>query len=179
MAVEQAHEQAQGHGHGQAHGQEQDQAATSQERLIETFGQVMQEFQRAGDTLDQRVADRLGLNRTDLRCLELLFDPTPMSPGELAAAAGLTTGGVTTAIDRLERSGYAARTRDSADRRRVTVQPTEKGYAMVAEIFAPIAEEGAEYLRALDDRTIGQMIDFLRFATRQQQEHASRLTAKP
>ncbi|MGK5638261.1 MarR family winged helix-turn-helix transcriptional regulator [Streptomyces sp. URMC 126] len=145
------------------------------ERLIEEFGLVMQEFQRSADTLDQQVADRLGLNRTDLRCLDLLFGPSPMSPGELATAAGLTTGGVTTAIDRLERSGYATRARDTADRRRVIVEPTEKGYAMVAEIFTPIAREGAEYLRGLGADTLAEMVAFLRFATRQQRDHAERL----
>ncbi|GAA1255741.1 MarR family transcriptional regulator [Kitasatospora nipponensis] len=149
--------------------------ADAREQVIEEFGHVMQEFQRSSDTLDQRVADRLGLNRTDLRCLELLFGPKPMSPGELAAAAGMTTGGVTTAIDRLERSGYATRIRDAVDRRRVTVEPSEKGYAMVAEIFAPIAQEGAEYLRTLDTGTLTRMTEFLRFATRQQHDHAEQL----
>nr|UUL71948.1 transcriptional regulator, MarR family [Streptomyces tumemacerans] len=52
-------------------------ADDGRERLIEEFGLVMQEFQRSADTLDQQVADRLGLNRTDLRCLDLLFGPTP------------------------------------------------------------------------------------------------------
>ncbi|WP_307805875.1 MarR family winged helix-turn-helix transcriptional regulator [Streptomyces chrestomyceticus] len=150
-------------------------ANDSRERLIEEFGTVMQEFQRSADTLDQQVADRLGLNRTDLRCLDLLFGPAPMSPSELATAAGLTTGGVTTAIDRLERSGYATRARDTADRRRVIVTPTEKGYAMVAEIFTPIAREGAEYLRGLGTDTLGEMVAFLRFATGQQRDHAARL----
>lgn len=147
------------------------------ERLIEEFGQVMQVFQRANDTLDQRVADRLGLNRTDLRCLELIFAPAPLSPGELAAAAGLTTGGVTTAIDRLERTGYATRVRDTRDRRRVTVQPTDKGYAMINEIFAPIVAEGAAYLRQFDVPTLRRMTGFMRFAARQQEAHAARLAS--
>jgi DNA-binding MarR family transcriptional regulator len=151
------------------------QEAELRERLIEELGRTMQEFQRSTDTLDQHVADRLGLNRTDLRCLELLFSPAPMSPGELAAAAGMTTGGVTTAIDRLERSGYATRVRDSADRRRVTVQPTAKAYAMAEEIFAPIAREGAAYLTDFDTATLTALSGFLRFATRLQQEHAARL----
>jgi DNA-binding MarR family transcriptional regulator len=149
--------------------------ADAREQLIEEFGQLMQEFQRASDRLDQRVADRLGLNRTDLRCLELLFSPTPLSPGELATAAGLTTGGVTTAIDRLEQSGFVTRVRAAEDRRRVTVHPTGKGYAMVGEIFAPIVQEGAAYLRRLDTATLLQLSEFMRFATRQQQQHAARL----
>jgi DNA-binding MarR family transcriptional regulator len=152
-----------------------DRDADERERLIEEFGQVMQVFQRSADTLDQRVADQLGLNRTDLRCLELIFSPTPLSPGELAAAAGLTTGGVTTAIDRLERTGYATRVRDSRDRRRVTVQPTDKSQAMLNEIYAPIFEEGAVYLRQFDVPTLRRMTGFMRFAARQQETHAARL----
>ena len=161
---------------GAAMAAEADLDADKRDRMIEEFGQVMQEFQRSADTLDQRVADRLGLNRTDLRCLELILAPSPVSPGELATAAGLTTGGVTTAIDRLERSGYATRVRDTLDRRRAVVQPTDKGYAVLNEIFAPIFEEGADYLRRFDVPTLRRMTEFMRFATRQQETHAARLT---
>jgi DNA-binding MarR family transcriptional regulator len=107
--------------------------------------------------------------------LELIFAPAPLSPGELAAAAGLTTGGVTTAIDRLERAGYATRVRDTRDRRRVTVQPTDKSYAIINEIFAPIFEEGAAYLRQFDVPTLRRMTGFMRFAAQQQETHAARL----
>src|SRR5438132_89674 len=107
----------------------------------------MQEYQRAVDTLDQRAADRLGLNRTDLRCLDLIFSAAaPLSPGELATAAGLTTGGVTTAIDRLERAGYATRRRDPNDRRRVTVRPTPLAERAVGEIYGPVAADGNAFL---------------------------------
>ncbi|MEU7230354.1 MarR family winged helix-turn-helix transcriptional regulator [Streptomyces chrestomyceticus] len=98
-----------------------------------------------------------------------------MRQGHATGAAGLTTGGVTTAIDRLDRSGYASRVRDTADRRRVIVTPTEKGRAVVAEIFTPLAREGAEYLRGLGPDTLGEMVAFLRFASRRQWEHAARL----
>ncbi len=46
---------------------------------------------------------------------------------------------------------------------------------MVAEIFTPIAREGAEYLRGLGTDTLGEMVAFLRFATGQQRDHAARL----
>jgi hypothetical protein len=46
---------------------------------------------------------------------------------------------------------------------------------MVDEIYAPIAQEGAAYLRRLDPATLLQLSEFLRFATRQQQQHAARL----
>ncbi|MFF5233104.1 MarR family winged helix-turn-helix transcriptional regulator [Dactylosporangium sp. NPDC000521] len=148
---------------------------TARAELLAELGQVMQAYQRAIDVLDQRVADRLGLNRTDMRCLELLFAPAPLSPGELAAAAGLTTGGVTTAIDRLERAGYVTRERDSADRRRVTVHPTPHAHRVVAEIYGPIVAEGKAHLARYDDATLRHMIEFVSFATEQQHRHAARL----
>ena len=137
----------------------------------------MQAYQRAVDALDQRAADRLGLNRTDLRCLDLLFDAAaaPLSPGELAIAAGMTTGGVTTAIDRLERAGYVTRERDSADRRRVTVRPTPLAERAAYEIYGPVARDGAAFLEQYDDEVLARMIELLDHATRQHLDHAQRL----
>lgn len=150
-------------------------ATTARAGLLAELGRLMQAYQRSVDVLDQRVADRLGLNRTDMRCLELLFAPEPLSPGELAAAAGLTTGGVTTAIDRLERAGYVTRERDSTDRRRVTVHPTGHAKRVVEEIYGPIVAEGAAHLDRYDDATLRHMIEFVAFATEQQHRHAARL----
>ena len=66
----------------------------------------MQAFQDATDEVDEAVADRLLLNRTDLRCLSVLSRVGAMSAGALATAAGLTRGAMTTALDRLETAGF-------------------------------------------------------------------------
>jgi DNA-binding MarR family transcriptional regulator len=145
------------------------------QQLIDEVGAAMQAYQRAVDLVDQRAAQRLGLNRTDMRCLELVFGDAALSPGELAAAAGLTTGGVTTAIDRLERAGYVTRQRDADDRRRVTLRPTALATRLAGEIYGPIVREGNAYLARLDTRTLEQLLKFLRFTTDQQEQHAARL----
>jgi DNA-binding MarR family transcriptional regulator len=148
-------------------------------RLVDTFGRTMQAYQRAVDELDQRAAERLGLNRTDMRCLELVLTPAaePLSPGDLATAAGLTTGGVTTAIDRLERAGYVVRERDSADRRRVTVRPTALAERAAAEIYGPIVAEGSQLLTEFSDDVLAAMTRLLDRSTRQHLDHARRLSA--
>jgi predicted transcriptional regulator len=75
----------------------------------------------------QAVAGRLGLNTTDLNCLNLLQMSGPLPAGQLAERAGLTKGGaITAALDRLERAGYIERSRDPADRRRMIVRHTQK-----------------------------------------------------
>lgn len=78
------------------------------------------------DQLDEAVANRAGLHRTDLRCLEIVARGGPLSAGRLAALAGLSTSAVTSVIDRMERAGRMRRVPDSADRRKVMVEVTEQ-----------------------------------------------------
>jgi DNA-binding MarR family transcriptional regulator len=91
------------------------------------FVDLVNEVRREGavnDRFDQAVADAVGLNRTDLRCVDVLVLEGPVSAGRLAAVTGLTTGAMTTALDRLERAGLVRRERDTVDRRRVLVYAT-------------------------------------------------------
>src|SRR5215831_596072 len=68
------------------------------------------------DRLDQAAADRYGLNRTDMRALDIISAAAPLAPTDLARRLGFTTGGVTTVLDRLEHAGYVRRTPDPTDR---------------------------------------------------------------
>ena len=76
------------------------------------------------DRLDEAVAEKAGLHRTDLRCLEIVARDEPISAGRLAAMAGLSTSAVTSVIDRMERAGRMRRVPDSTDRRKVLVEVT-------------------------------------------------------
>src|SRR5215211_5601905 len=95
--------------------------------LIAEVGHATQAFQRSTDAFDDAVAEQLQLNRTDLRCLDWLYDG-PKSAGEVAAAIGLSSAATTTLIDRLERRGLVRRIRDTADRRKVLVEMTQTGW---------------------------------------------------
>ena len=66
-----------------------------------------------------------------------------MSVSELAEEAGLTSGSATTLVDRLEEAGYASRTRDPTDRRRVMVNLTEWAQARMGPIWGPLGAEAA------------------------------------
>src|SRR5437763_7256662 len=98
--------------------------------------------QRAADRVDDAATRLMGVNRTDGRCLDILEQRGRMGAGELAAEARLTSGAVTAVIDRLERVGYARRVPDPDDRRRVLVEPTEKVYAVTAELMGRMGEVG-------------------------------------
>jgi DNA-binding MarR family transcriptional regulator len=99
------------------------------------------------DRLDEAVADRAGLHRTDLRCLEIVARGGPISAGRLAALAGLSTSAVTSVIDRMERAGRMHRVPDSADRRKVLVEVTALARQEGQAAFAGLME-GTERLLA-------------------------------
>ena len=113
------------------------------------------------DRLDGVAAERFGLNRTDLRCLDLLGRAGALTPTELAHALGFTTGGVTTVIDRLEQAGYARRRPDPADRRRLIVEPTELVHRREAEIFGRLIQSTEALVAAYSDAELGTIRDFL------------------
>src|SRR5215831_7190084 len=56
--------------------------------------------------MGQAAADRIGINNTDLNCLNILSFSGHMTAGELARATGLTTASITGVIDRLEEAGF-------------------------------------------------------------------------
>lgn len=91
-------------------------------------------------------AKACGLGATDLYALNILELDGPMTPGELGARTGLTTGPTTRLIDRLEQAGYVRRAADPLDRRKVIVEPIGKP-AGLDEVMAPAREEIAEIIR--------------------------------
>ncbi len=92
--------------------------------LIDQVAVEFAELRQAADRLDEAAAALFGLNRTDLRCLGILYGRGRVTAGELAEESGLTPGAITTVLDRLERGGYANRVADPEDRRRVLVIST-------------------------------------------------------
>ena len=113
------------------------------------------------DRLDQLAADRFGVNRTDLRCLELLSTVGALSPTALATALGMTTGGVTTVIDRLERAGYACRRPAAHDRRGIVVEATALLAAREGEIFGELLRTTKALLASYPDAELAAIRDFL------------------
>ncbi|WP_392667386.1 MarR family transcriptional regulator [Streptomyces sp. LN785] len=113
------------------------------------------------------VAQRLGLNVTDLTCLGFVLEAgdTPLTAGELADRANLTTGAISGVITRLERAGYARRISDPGDRRRVRVVPDESGVARVFEVYEPNHRRLAELFGGYSPEEIALLSDWFSRAT--------------
>lgn len=124
------------------------------ELLVEVRGS-----QNATARFDQAVADAAGLNRTDMAIIDALDRGGPAPAGRLAGVTGLSSGAMTTALDRLERAGYARRVRDSGDRRRVLVELTERAQT----IRQYYAEHGAYAERLYERHSLEQLEQMLVF----------------
>ncbi|HEY9142060.1 MAG TPA: MarR family transcriptional regulator [Bryobacteraceae bacterium] len=97
---------------------------------------------------NQKAADRAGLHLTDMQCinlLELLGGST--TPGKLAEGTGLTTGGVTVMLDRLEKAGFIRRERNPNDRRSVLVRVNPRRLQKVNVLYAGVNRQVEALLR--------------------------------
>lgn len=86
----------------------------------------------------QAMAERLGLNATDLKCLDLARGEKTLTAGRLAELTGLTTAAITTILDRLEKAGFVRRERDASDRRKVLIRPISGREEEVERLFASL-----------------------------------------
>jgi DNA-binding MarR family transcriptional regulator len=111
------------------------QRAQLQEALSEQLGRRLSAYTLM---FHQAMAERLGLNATDLKCLDLARGEKMLTAGRLADLTGLTTAAVTTILDRLEEAGFVRRERDPKDRRKILVSPLTGRAEEVARFFAPL-----------------------------------------
>ena len=129
----------------------------------------------ANDIADQAVADYLGINRTDARCLEIIERLGGATAGRLARDSGLSTGAVTTVLDRLERSGLARRTSDPADRRRVLVEITPAARKANEALYRPLVEAAGEHLLRYSQEELALLREYLSASRALTEAHAERV----
>jgi DNA-binding MarR family transcriptional regulator len=153
--------------------------AQPRKRKKELINELVFEFRISGNqdsAFDNLAAERLGVNRTDLHCLNIIENSGGLTAGELAAEAGLTTGAVTGVIDRLERARYARRTQDRADRRRVRVEVTPAFYKRAERIWAPMKADWESTLSGrFTAEELERVIEFLQATNQIAARHLERL----
>jgi DNA-binding MarR family transcriptional regulator len=119
---------------------EQDGSPERARRRLES--EFLLAVRRAGSVLQllgAASAEKIGINVTDLNCLNILALGGRLTAGELAKQTGLTTASITGVLDRLEEAGFVRRERDPGDRRRVIVRlEAGRGMRDVAPVFAPV-----------------------------------------
>jgi DNA-binding MarR family transcriptional regulator len=141
--------------------------------VFEELVDEVRRSQSATQRFDQAVADALGLNRTDMRCLDVIEREGAVPAGRLADVTGLTTGAITTVLDRLERAGYARRVSDPSDRRRVLVELTAKARQVGETYYASHAALSEHLYQRYTRPQLELLLEFVREGREFNDRHAA------
>jgi DNA-binding MarR family transcriptional regulator len=130
--------------------------------------QVTARLSRIGPHLARRqeaVFSRFGLNRGEvgaLSALRIAGPPHRLSPTRLAKGLMLSSAGVTSRIDRLERRGLVRRLPDPDDRRGVIIELTQEGLDMVDAAVAANSMSDQHLLARLEPEELVELERLLR-----------------
>jgi DNA-binding MarR family transcriptional regulator len=136
-------------------------AGAGRRRLEVEFLLAMRQTGSTLQLLGQVAAERIGVNATDLNCLNIVALTGPMTAGELARQTGLTTASITGVIDRLEEGGFVRRERDPKDRRRVIVN-LNPGPALreIGPTFGPLVMAWRDAAASYSDDELRLLLGF-------------------
>jgi DNA-binding MarR family transcriptional regulator len=113
-----------------------------------------------GLLISHAVSAKVGLNTTDLECLDVIQMASLASPGELARKTGLTTGAVTAVLDRLERAGCIKRQPDPNDRRRVLLAIQPDKMEALWRLYAPLQAAMEQLYGSYSDAELVTIAEF-------------------
>lgn len=126
----------------------------------------------------QAAAATYGLGITDMKTLSALLREGPMTAGELTKRLGLTSGAVTSVIDRLARHDLVRRKPDAKDRRKVIVSANRKKVAAGENVYLSI---GAAFGRLFETYTTEQLeflVQFYQTAIELNKQEIAKLAAR-
>jgi DNA-binding MarR family transcriptional regulator len=147
-------------------------------QLAAAFGEGFRKTSSLMQLMGQAAADRIGLNATDLNCLNILSFSGEMTAGDLAKATGLTTASITGVADRLEEAGYVRRERDPRDRRRVVIRLVlERALQDVAPVFLPLVLGWQGVVTQYTDDQLRLIVEFYGQMEQVIRDHLARLRA--
>ena len=137
-----------------------EQISEQQEKL--TMG--MRGFGTRTVLYQQSVAASLGLYNNDFLSIDILHEKGPVTAGELSRLTGLTTGSVTSLIDRLEKTGFVRRQPDPHDRRKVIIVPIYEDKEEVSHTYLQLHAAMVKLASSYSDEELELITGFLKKA---------------
>jgi DNA-binding MarR family transcriptional regulator len=137
-------------------------AGTGREGLLSELDDVLRDIAGRAVLVHQAIAERFGLNPTDLKCLDLARHVEELTAGRLAEITGMSTSAITAVLDRMEGVGFIERRRDPRDRRKVVVVSTGRREAETTRAYAPLRQAVRAALARYDDGQLALLLDMIR-----------------
>lgn len=120
-----------------------------------------QEYGIASVLFRNAIGRKLGLNITDIGCINYLFIRGTSTPTELARYAGLTSGSTTAMLDRLERAQLVRRKPNPHDRRGTLVEVHPRSREAIGPMVSGSQAAQNELLNGYSTKELATIADFL------------------
>src|SRR5271163_4277100 len=120
----------------------------------------IRKFLAAGIFFNAQAAEKAGLGLTDMQMLHMLQLYGPSTPSRLSAWTGLSSGGVTVAVDRLEKAGYVRRVPNPEDRRSLLITLIPARLRKLAAMYEGVENETRRLLAMLPEGDLEAVIRF-------------------
>ena len=120
----------------------------------------IRKFIAASIFFNTQAAEKAGLGLTDMQMLHMLQLYGPSTPSQLAKWTGLSSGGVTVALDRLEKAGYLRREPNPEDRRSLLITLIPVRLRKVAAMYEGVENETRRLLATLPPSDLEAVVRF-------------------
>jgi MarR family transcriptional regulator, 2-MHQ and catechol-resistance regulon repressor len=106
--------------------------------------------------------EKAGLGDSDFRVLEVLMNQGPLPVNVIGELIGLTTGSITTAVDRMEEKWLVVRKNHANDRRIRIVELTPKGRKLIEKASAQYSVDMENTVSCLSREERLTLVDLLK-----------------
>jgi len=129
--------------------------------------------------LHQAIAQSVGLNATDTKCIDLIqsYPDGSVTAGRLSELTGLTTGAITHILDRLEKLHFIERVRDTRDRRKIFVRVRPESLKPLVPTYEGIGKGYMTLAERYEDRELELICDYMERASEVAAGQLSRVIA--
>ncbi len=153
-------------------------------RLVWAIVDALRRYGTDSARLGQAFSALHGLQHADLQALVAIMSAegsgSPLTPGLLRQRLGLSSGGTSYVIDRLEGAGHVRRTRDNPrDNRVVHLRYTEQGMETGVAFFGPLGRRTTEVLDRFDDAELAVIHRFVIANAQTLHAHLAELETAP
>ena len=107
-----------------------------------------------------KAAEKIGLSLTDMQMIHMLQLYGPATPTRLGEWSGLSSGGVTVALDRLQKAGYIRREPNPRDRRSLIVTLAPVRMKKIGAMYEDVERETRRLLATLPAGDLEVVIRF-------------------
>ncbi len=145
---------------------QQSEATAATRALAHESAVVLLAAYRTVESFRRHLAARHGISAQDVRALSRIAEGSHVTPKALADSLDLTTGSVTSLVDKLESAGLVERTPHPHDRRSLQLELTPEGVTKMNALYAEFEAQVQQAVSAVPEEQVRAANEYLAVVAR-------------